>query len=102
VDADFFRLRPRRPASAASFSSCFLRASVMSSKLMTLAFLTTVDLIDARVLLSLFVETDQNSPGTGGRGQISPSQLYWRAFGDVVDRDHPVYARPIQLFYVRI
>ena len=31
VDADFFRLRPRRPASAASFSSRFLRASVMSS-----------------------------------------------------------------------
>ena len=33
VDAEFFRLRPRRPASAASFSSRFFRASVMFSKL---------------------------------------------------------------------
>jgi hypothetical protein len=54
VDAEFFRLRPRRPAAAASFSSRFLRASIMPSKLMTLAFLTTVDLVDARMLLSLF------------------------------------------------
>jgi hypothetical protein len=71
ADAEFFRLRPRRPAPAASFSSRFFRASVMS-KLITFAFPTTSELIDARVLLSLFC---LNKSGFSRKRSAAPAQL---------------------------